>query len=177
MCCFSCHALPTEPCRIENIQNKVTSGTSTPPQDKRGMHTVHLHAYSDETHKSTSHYRRLNSGGRLYLSADATIASYYEHYKNIFCKDISYKPVSADKYRQIFMEECNVGVKSPKNDTCKLIHIFAENLSFDVKAGDYIAYIYDSRWWLAEVRKVNESEVVCDVHFFHLAEQATSCVV
>lgn len=68
-----------------------------------------------------SHCRRSNNNGKLYLGCDTTITACYEHY---LCKEMTYDPVSSDKYRRIFTEDYNIGVKSPKTDTCKTCDVF-----------------------------------------------------
>ena len=129
------HGLQNNRGRVENIHKKIISGANTPPIDKRGKHFVRPHAYSedkikevkehiDKIPKYESHYRRSNNNGKLYLGCDTTITACYEHYKDVFCKEMSYDPVSSDKYRRIFTEDYNIGVKSPKTDTCKTCDMF-----------------------------------------------------
>ncbi|KAJ8868099.1 hypothetical protein PR048_031908 [Dryococelus australis] len=48
------------------------------------------------------------------------------------------------------------------------------DISFDLKKKDYIACMYNSCWWLAEVNAVQESEKECCVHFLNIAGSSTS---
>lgn len=43
-----------------------------------------------------------------------------------------------------------------------------------IKEKDYVACVYESRWWLGEVTQVHKDEEDCTVHFFHPAGPTTS---
>lgn len=117
------HDLQNNCGRVQNIQKKITPGANTSPTDKWGKHFVRPHAYSedrikevkehiDKIPKYESHYWCFNNNGKLYLSYDTTITACYEHYNNVFCKQMFYDPISSDKYERIFTEDYNIGVKS-----------------------------------------------------------------
>ncbi|XP_068083448.1 uncharacterized protein [Anabrus simplex] len=126
---LSIHGLQHNRGRVENIQSKMRTGATTPPDDRRGKHKNRPHAYSEEDvqlvkkhiegiPKYKSHYSRKDNGDKFYVSMEYSIHSCYNHYKDEYCPDIKANPVSFDKYHRIFIEDFNISFKLPKSDTC-----------------------------------------------------------
>lgn len=117
--------------RLKNIARKLNA--SKPIEDKRGgdrkSHASlskkgNVRAFIRNLRGTESHYNRLKSR-RIYLSCDLSIKKLRDMYNDTASEDMKVNPAM---FRRIFVQEFNIGFRSPASDACSTCCLLPEKL-------------------------------------------------
>jgi len=125
--------------KLRFIGEQLTSGCTAPKPCARGKHNNRRNRCPDDVVEKVmlyirmfpaqeSHYSRTCNPNRNYLSPELTIAKMYDRYKS-WCQDNNTRAASERTHRDVFNSRFNLGVGTPKSDTCGLCNAVANSVS------------------------------------------------